>query len=178
MSLHLRNVSRAFARRTLFAPIDLELKAGSAAALLGPNGSGKTTLLRIIAGQLRPSTGTVEAGSFRFVSQDVPVYPELTPAEHATWLGQDPACLAAAGLARVLHQPARVLSRGQRQRLHLALALDAAPELLLLDEPYAGLDEAGTQWLQTELQKFPGAILLAAHEPNHVQGTPIHLEAP
>jgi heme exporter protein A len=183
MSLRLDAVTRAFSRRSLFAPITLNLVAGEQATLTGPNGSGKTTLLRICAGLLQPTNGTVSAQHCAFVSQDAPMYPDLTSLEHVKFAlgahgaeGDAAEILADAGLAKVSSQPARVLSRGQRQRMHLAIAFASGAPLLLLDEPFTGLDADGETWLMTQLTSTKAAVLLAAHEPHHIQGTKLVLE--
>lgn len=185
MSLQLEAITRAFSRRSLFAPISLLLNAGEQATLMGPNGSGKTTLLRICAGLLRPSSGIARPDNCAFVSQDAPVYPELSPVEHVNFAlaahgtnGDAGAILADAGLARVSLQPAKVLSRGQRQRLHLAIAFASEAPLLLLDEPFTGLDVEGESWLTAKLDATTATVLLAVHEERHVRGTPMQLVPP
>ncbi|MGB1697247.1 MAG: ABC transporter ATP-binding protein [Thermoplasmatota archaeon] len=185
MTLQVKGVSRSFGRRQLFAPVDFALPTGERATLQGPNGSGKTTLLRIIAGQLNATIGTVDTPPFALVAQDAAVYPELTPLEHATFAlaahssdADALACLQDAGIARLAHAPARVLSRGQRQRLHLAIAFASGADLLLLDEPFTGLDADGETWLQSRIAAYPGVILLAAHDPKHMHGASVQLERP
>lgn len=185
MTLRLEGVSRSFGRRQLFAPVQLELAAGERATLQGPNGSGKTTLLRIIAKQIASTTGTVQAPARVFVSQDAAVYPELSVLEHAEFAlsaynstANPSQVVADAGLARMARSQARILSRGQRQRLHLAIAFASGAELLLLDEPFTALDQAGEAWLHDHINAFPGSILLAAHDAKHMHGKRVQLERP
>ena len=155
--------------------------------MLGANGAGKSTLLRVAATVAR-ADGTVEVGGIDaareperarrglvHLGQEAPAYGELSPREHLRWWARvQPDCragpdeaLAAAGLSHALDVPARALSRGMRQRLALAMALLPRRGLLLLDEPFTGLDARGRSWLEAELQARRGgqAMLVALHDP-------------
>jgi ABC-type multidrug transport system ATPase subunit len=163
--------------------VDLVLERGTVTALAGPNGAGKTTLLRILAGLLAPSAGTVTvlgieqpaaAGRRRardlrrrlaYIPQDLALDPEMTGGE-ILWLlaalhGVPRAArrerIAALGEAfgTAAHLPRKVAdwSGGLKRRLHLAAGMIHDPELLLLDEPTAGLDPAGTAALWAELER-------------------------
>ncbi len=181
MTLTFERVTRRFGRHVVLRDLDLHLDAGERVVLLGPNGAGKTTLLRLAAGLLRPTNGTVHrqgvatthASARRglaYVGQDVPVYAELTVREHLHWWARmhgktaDEAWLDHAGLRRVAEERAGALSRGQRQRLHLAMAFAIDADLLLLDEPTSALDEAGRAWLLESLVASPAAMLIATHD--------------
>ena len=158
-------------------------------ALLGPNGAGKTTLLKIVATVLRPTRGTAlvgghdcvrEAESARkllgLVAHGAHVYEDLTARENLVfWIrlagrAADPDALAAA-LADVeleRHADARVrtFSTGMRRRLSLARLALMRPRVLLLDEPFAGLDQRARKWLEGRLETFKaegGALLMATH---------------
>jgi NitT/TauT family transport system ATP-binding protein len=141
------------------AGIDLEIAPGSFVSLLGPSGCGKSTLLRIIAGLVQPSAGRVEwragrpAGDVGFVFQEPTLMPWATvrdnvylPLRLAGRRRADVAAriddtLAALGLAGFEDAYPRALSGGMRMRVSIARALATSPRLLLLDEPFAALDE-------------------------------------
>ena len=188
-ALRLRGVTKRYGARWVLRGLDLDVAAGEAVAVLGPNGSGKSTLLRTAAGLARPDAGAVEVAGHdvrkdplaarracSFLSQDAPLYDELTPAEHVAWwarLHGRPAdeattnrTLVEAGLARLAHHPARTLSRGERQRLALTLALLPDPRVLVLDEPFTALDAVAQAWLESLLvaRRGRGATLLSLHD--------------
>ncbi len=166
-------VTKLFGRQRALAGVDLELRAGRLCALLGPNGAGKSTLLGILSTLVRPTSGTVEYGDGTLSPPDVRrtigllaheplVYGELTAVENLHfWAGlysvNDASTRAAALLDEVgldadaRLRPARTFSRGMLQRLALARALLHRPRLLLLDEPFTGLDRDGAAALARTL---------------------------
>ena len=183
-----RKVGKRFGEHRALAGVDLELQAGEVCALLGPNGAGKSTLLGILSTLVRPSSGDVsyrdggggerapddslrrEIGLLAHASL---CYGELTATENLEFFGRlygvaDPAARAHAlleevGLERKARErPARTYSRGMTQRLALARALVADPSLLLLDEPFTGLDRGGALALGERLgqARRGGAIVL------------------
>ncbi len=132
---------------------DLVVSAGEVVGLVGENGSGKSTLMKILVGALAPDAGQVKvAGRIGYCPQEPVLYDRLTCDEHlelfAVAYGMDTESLTAAaeGLYSTLafdrwrHERVEELSGGTRAKLNLALALLADPEVLLLDEPYAGFD--------------------------------------
>lgn len=162
---------------------------GEHVLLQGENGAGKSTLLRLVATMVRPTAGTVEVAgtdarrdpeqarrALSILVQESPLYPELSPREHLRWWARaqgalnPPGLLASAGLDGHADVPARNLSRGQRQRVALAMALLPDRPLLLLDEPFASLDDAGARWLRRELDARGGrqALVVAAHGPDPI----------
>jgi heme ABC exporter ATP-binding subunit CcmA len=165
---------------------DLGVAPGERVALLGPNGAGKTTLLRLLATLTRPSSGSLALfgldavrhaarlrGRIGVLAHETYLYRDLTAAENLAFYARlyslaDPAAATAAGLARVGLQDlaarrVATLSRGQQQRVALARALLHAPDLLLLDEPDAGLDEAGLALFGDLLAASPAAVVLTTH---------------
>jgi heme exporter protein A len=184
-SLTFTDVSRTFGRRRALNRVSFQCRAGEIVALLGPNGAGKSTLLSIAATLLEPTSGTVlygdhstKAGGPRLRSRigllghDLYVYPELSAAENLLFFGRlygvpdlparVDAALERSGLAQRRHDPVAGFSRGLRQRLALERALLHDPRLVLLDEPFTGLDDAATAALAHRLDavRSSGAIVL------------------
>jgi NitT/TauT family transport system ATP-binding protein len=152
--------------------LDLDVAAGSFVALLGPSGCGKSTLLRVIAGLDAPDAGTVklEGGSPRarvaFVFQDAHLLPwrnvldnaalplELTGVSVEERRAHARKTLGDVGLAEATTKLPHELSGGMRMRVSLARALVTEPDLLLLDEPFAALDEMTRQRLDDQLREL------------------------
>jgi heme exporter protein A len=181
---------RAFAGTPVLAGVDLLVRAGEAVVLLGPNGAGKTTLLRILALLLRPGGGRLALfgtdardapAALRrrigFVGHESLCYSDLTAAENLAFYARlfevpDATAriaelIAWAGLEAAADRPVRAYSRGMVQRLALARALLHAPDLLLLDEPFAGLDPQAVGALQRCLDALRAAghaIVLTTHD--------------
>lgn len=180
---------KRFGERRAVDRVDLALDAGECLALLGPNGAGKSTLLRMVATLMRPEGGEVavcghalpaRAGRARaeigYLGHDPMVYLDLTARQnlefYADLFGLSDAReridggLAHVGLLARSFDPVRTFSRGMAQRLGLARVLLHEPRLLLLDEPYAGLDAAGAKLLDAVLGDLGvdrGAIIVT-HE--------------
>ncbi len=189
-SLTLIEVSRHFGRRRALSRVSLRCDAGEILALLGPNGAGKSTLLSIVSTLLAPSSGDVLYGPHRagvepaairarigMLGHDLYLYPELSAAENLRFFGQMyglagleariSAALDRAGLSARRDDPVLGFSRGMRQRLALERALLHEPRLLLLDEPFTGLDDAATVALRTRLAALRQAgclLLLTTHD--------------
>jgi heme ABC exporter ATP-binding subunit CcmA len=195
-SLTLTEVSRNFERRRVLNKVSLQCDAGQIVALLGPNGAGKSTLLSIAATLLEPTGGSVRYGdrtvresgaSLRgrigLLGHDLYVYPELSPAENLRFFGRiysladverrvDEA-LERAELTLRRDDPVAGFSRGMRQRLALERALLHDPRLVLLDEPFTGLDDAATAALRSRLSglRTTGAIvLMTTHDLETIDG--------
>lgn len=151
-------------RRPVLTGADLTLYPGEVVGLVGENGSGKSTLMKILVGALRADQGTIARnGRLGYCPQEPLVYARLTCDEHFDLFGHAYAMTREAtaqsrrelyeglGFARYAHTRADQLSGGTLAKLNLGLALLADPELLLLDEPYAGFD-----W--DTYQKFWGLV--------------------
>ncbi len=179
------DVSRHYGRRRALTRVSLACRSGEVLGLLGPNGAGKSTLLSILATLLTPSAGGVRYGqqtarqagpSLRarlgFLSHDLHLYPELTARENLEFFGRlygldamrdrVAAALARAGLAGRSDDAVAGFSRGMRQRLALERALLHEPRLVLLDEPFTGLDDGSVGALVARLkdQRVSGRIVV------------------
>jgi zinc transport system ATP-binding protein len=177
---------------TLLSNVSFSVRRGTLHALVGPNGAGKTTLLSAILGQ-SPFDGRIVAnwagsGRIGYVPQSFHVDRSL-PVTVADFLAltrqHRPVCfgISAAAVQRIsplLHRVGlagferralSVLSGGELRRVLLANALDPLPELLLLDEPAAGLDEAAAQWLDATLASLKGevTIVMVSHDSEQVR---------
>jgi ABC-2 type transport system ATP-binding protein len=173
--LRLEGITKHYGRRLILDEVNLAIAAEERIALRGPNGSGKTTLLRIAAGTLRAGAGTKHCtGAIGYLPQDAPCYRELSVADHirfASKIHGQPADqkdiigqLINSGLERLANRPAGTLSRGQRQRLGLAMAFAGDPDLVILDEPTTALDSEAVEWLRTTLHDQSAAVLAAVHD--------------
>ena len=189
-SVEVWNVHKSYGRRAALRGVDLSVRPGRTLAIVGPNGAGKTTLLRVLATLARPSSGTVRICGVDAVADSVAarrhvgvvlattfLYDELTGAEnlahHARLYGVRDAGQRAAQLAEMLgvqgrlHDRVGTYSRGMAQRLAIARALLHCPDVLLLDEPDAGLDPAATAELPRLLRGDGArsrAIVLTCHD--------------
>ena len=194
--LAVQDVSRHFGRRRALSRVSFDVRRGTILGLLGPNGAGKSTMLAILATLQRPTSGRVRYGSFEGGTQgaalrasigvlghDLFLYPELTAHENLAFFAAlagvaDAAAAAAASLARAGladrgDDPVGSFSRGMRQRVALERALIHKPRLVLLDEPFTGLDDASTGVLVTRLRDLreEGAIvILATHDLDLAEG--------
>lgn len=186
-----RSVEKRFGPIVALRGVNIDVVGGEALAVLGPNGAGKSTLLRVLAGLSRASSGSVSvrrngrAASGRgrgrawvgFAGHATLLYPELTAREnlvfHARVQGvADPGAradrlLAEEGLHGVAHRRAGTFSRGMSQRLSIARALVQDPPLLLLDEPFTGLDRRAGDRLSLRLRALRDegrAVVLVTHD--------------
>jgi heme exporter protein A len=179
-----RGLGRSFGEKRVLRDLDLVVGERELLLVTGPNGSGKSTLLALCAGLLAPTAGeldvTVDRGRIGYLAHEPLVYRELTALENLELYGRlyrvperrerIGMLLERFGLWEVRRSPVASFSRGMQQRLALCRTLLHDPALLLLDEPYAGLDEAGVELLDAELGALAGrrTLLLATHDPERV----------
>lgn len=194
-------VAKDFGYQHVLSEIDLTIEQGQFVALMGPNGAGKTTLLRMLAGLTFPTSGTITVAGIDlrnagpglrrrmgFVSHESLLYPELTGREnlefHAQLLGiknvEDSvrALDHTLNLSNILDRQSSVLSRGNRQRLTLARALLHAPSVLLLDEPFTGLDQLSATKLMTLLRQLVATgrtVVMTTHDQTVANSGPSRL---
>lgn len=155
----LQNVSKKYGTKTALSDVSFAAREGEVIGLLGVNGAGKTTTMRLLLGYLTPTSGTVSVfgvnpierrlevlSKIGYLPENNPLYPDMKVREYLQFIsdikgeidwerfGED------VGIADVLEQKIESLSRGYKQRVGLAAALLAEPDLLILDEPTSGLD--------------------------------------
>ncbi len=188
--LSVRRLSKRFGSFWALREVDVDIRDGEVVTLFGPNGAGKTTLMRIVAGlgkatggEIRLSGMVAQANDIAarrllgFVSHQPLLYPDLTARENLVFFARlydlpqgtirAAELLERVGLIHRANQPVRQFSRGMQQRVAIARALLHDPRLLLLDEPYTGLDPAAMDWL-TEmlgvLKRQGHTILMTSHD--------------
>ena len=180
-----RRLGKRYGEKRVLRGINLALPRGGFLVVTGPNGAGKTTLLRICAGLAQPSEGTIEREAARaqvgYLGHDPLVYRELTALENLELYGRlyrvperrerIGMLLERFGLWEARHDRVTSYSRGMTQRLALCRVLLHVPELLVLDEPYSALDEAGVELLDAQLAELRGerTVLVSTHDPARVE---------
>jgi heme exporter protein A len=177
-----RSLEKRFGDKRVLRGLDLDVGEGEFLLVTGPNGAGKTTLLRLLAGLYAPSGGelevAVERGRVGFVGHEPLVYRELTALENLDLFGRlyrvperrerIGMLLERFGLWDARGDRAGTYSRGMLQRLALCRAFLHEPSLLLLDEPFAALDDQGAELLETDLAA-PVTLVVAAHDPRRIE---------
>lgn len=196
----LTGLVKRYHNRPVLDRLSLTLEGGQFCILVGANGAGKTTLLRILATLTRPDEGEIQffgeawesSSALRtrigYIGHQPMFYLDLTAAENLRHYARLYHCddseehiqtaLHAAGLENDQHKPVRTFSRGMQQRLSIARALLHDPEILLLDEPYTGLDQPAAQSLDRRLRGLHSPeriILMAAHRPQRLLTIATHI---
>lgn len=186
--VRLTDISRHFGRRRALARISLTARAGDIVGLLGPNGAGKSTLIGILATLVAPTSGELHFGDstafgnaalrqrIGLLAHELHLYPELTARQNLAFFarlyGLDaadavPAALERAHLADRADDEVSSFSRGMRQRLALERALLHRPRLVLLDEPFTGLDDNAVSVVTDRLRRLAAQgciVVMATHD--------------
>lgn len=189
LMVEVHNLVKSFGPRSALAGVDLLVEEGEFLTLVGPNGAGKTTLLRVLATLTRPTSGTVRIAGLDlaragdrarrrigFLSHRTLLYDDLTAEQNLRFYARMydlqgdteriPYLTERVGLTARRHDLVRTFSRGMQQRLAVARAVLHQPQVLLLDEPYTGLDPNAAQVLTELLAELAGEgciVLLTTH---------------
>jgi heme exporter protein A len=188
-SVHLDDVSRHFGRRRAVSHVTFSARSGDIVGLLGPNGAGKSTLISMIATLAKPTSGDIRYGDRRapewgpalrtrigLLAHELHLYPELSARQNLTFFANlyglkaaatVDAALDRAGLTERAADPVMDFSRGMRQRLALERALLHDPKLVLMDEPFTGLDDAAAGMVSQRLRRLAAdgcIVLMATHD--------------
>ncbi len=180
-----REVEKRFGQRRVLRGVSFELERGGLLVVTGPNGSGKTTLMRLVAGLAAPSRGTLEVDADRsrlgFLSHEPLVYRDLSALENLDLFGRlyrvperrerIGMLLERFGLWDARNERVGTYSRGMTQRLALCRAFLHEPDLLVLDEPFSALDEAGAALLDRELEELreDRTMIVTTHDPARLE---------
>lgn len=188
--VEVKGLVKRFGTKLVLKQLNLTLEKGEFAALLGPNGAGKTTFMRILATLSKPNQGIIRVGGFEIPSQSAKVRRQLGVVEHLPLLYGDLSAeenldffarlyaiaeskkridevLQMVGLAHRRGDLVRTFSRGMQQRLAIGRAILHDPEVLLLDEPHTGLDQAASDMLDATLRQVAAqgrTILMTSHD--------------
>ena len=186
MRIRASRLTKHFGHRTVVKEAALSVSPGEVVTIFGPNGAGKTTLIRMLATLLRPTSGALEIEGADALANPSDVrralgvvvhehlaYPTFSPYENLRFFGQmygveqlehrATTLLTEVGLQRFIHEPLHIFSRGMTQRFMIARALLHHPSVLLLDEPFSGLDASAKQFvlerIAEERQKGTGVVV-------------------
>lgn len=191
-AIEVENLTKAYGRTKALRDVSFSLAPGEVFGYLGPNGAGKTTTIRLLMGMIRPTSGATRVlgmDSWRdavavhrvvgYVPGETRLYDRLTGRQHVAYFGHlrgDPgegrANALAGRLDLDLDRPTRSLSKGNRQKLAVVLALMSAPRVLVLDEPSGGLDPLVQHEFHALLREHTttgGSVLLSSHVLDEVQ---------
>jgi ABC-type multidrug transport system ATPase subunit len=176
-----RALQKRYGAKRVLRGLDVDVARGDFVVVTGPNGSGKTTLLRLLAGLAAPSGGELVVDAQReqvgFLAHEPLVYRELTALENLRMYARlyrvrDPErigmLLERFGPWDARDERVGDFSRGMQQRVALCRVLLHSPSLLLLDEPYNGLDADGAALLDRELAGYEATFVVATHDPDRL----------
>jgi len=175
--IEVRALTKRFGYKKALNQVNLTVKKGEFLALFGPNGAGKTTLIRILSSLMRPTSGEVLVAGYDaksegedlrriigVISHNTFLYDNLTAFENLKFYGRMydvkglkeriEEVLELVGLKERMHERVQTFSRGMQQRLSIARAILHEPSILLLDEPFVGLDQNGLETLKGVLEGF------------------------
>jgi len=188
--IEVRNLVKRFGLKTILKGLDFDAQPGEFVGLLGPNGAGKTTFLRILASLSRPNLGLVRLAGYRLPQQAAQVrrrlgvlshqpllYGDLTAEENLRFYGRmynvqnyaarQKEVLELVDLSKRADDLVRTFSRGMQQRLSIARAVLHDPDILLLDEPYTGLDQDASAMLDEVLRQIAAqgrTVVMTSHD--------------
>jgi ABC-2 type transport system ATP-binding protein len=189
-SIDIRNLRKSFDRPAVDG-LDLAIRSGEFYTLLGPNGAGKTTTLRMVVGLLRPDAGSIAVAGIdaladpvaakqvmAWISDEPMIYDKLTPFEYLEFVGglwgidaahaetRARSLIDWLGLGPHAHQRCEGFSKGMRQKVALAGALVHEPRIIILDEPFTGLDAGSARQVKTVLREHVaagGTVVMTTH---------------
>lgn len=188
--IEVRNLVKRFGLKTILKGLEFDAQPGEFIGLLGPNGAGKTTFLRILSSLSRPNLGYVKVAGYRLPQQAAQVrrklgvlshqpllYGDLTAEENLRYYGKmysvgnfevrKTEVLALVDLSKRSDDLVRTFSRGMQQRLSIARAVLHDPDILLLDEPYTGLDQDASEMLDGVLKQIASqgrTVVMTSHD--------------
>jgi ABC-2 type transport system ATP-binding protein len=198
VSIEVRGLRKSFGPTLALDGMTFTVRPGQVTGFVGPNGAGKTTTLRVILGLDAPDEGAALVGGRRYASLRHPLrhvgslldagalQPSRTARNHLLWLARSQgldasradAVIEQAGLEKVARRRAGGFSLGMRQRLGIAAAMLGDPPVLMMDEPFNGMDPEGIIWMRGFLRSLAGAgraVLVSSHLMSELEGTADHL---
>lgn len=176
--LELKGINKSFKNNKILQDVSFEIKRGDIIGYLGPNGAGKTTTIRLILGLIKPDSGEIvnNAKVLRAVLDKEGLYDQLTPLQHLNYLflhyygrkattEEAKQLLKQIGLDSSVNKKVHEFSKGMKKRLSIACSLVGEPDLLILDEPFTGLDPQGQKSIEDLLTSLSPktTILLSSH---------------
>jgi len=195
----IQKLHKEYNNKIVLQNVSFKAKKGEITGLIGPNGSGKSTLIRILLGLENSQMGMALIDGKKYSQlgdnpfcivgsflDSCPPYPTRTGLQHLRWIGlacgvdrnRCNECLELVGLSEAKNKKVKDYSLGMKQRLGLATALLANPDILILDEPINGLDPEGIRWVRNFLQSFVSegkTVLMTSHYMSELELTVDHL---